>query len=266
MSEAIRMIYEETPAVLWVLAFIFGTLIGSFLNVCIYRFPKHESIVIVPSHCMSCGKQLKWYELVPLFSYIFLGGKCSGCKAKISPQYAIVEGTTGLIFLGILFIKGICPDTLLIQLMAASLLVITVVDARTMEIPFPCVVTIGILGVIRWVWQLSAFKADWLNIVLGPVIMAVLFLAIILFSGGRAMGGGDFKLSVAAGIFLGAKGVGLGLALGCLVGSVIHLFLMAIKKKGRELAFGPYLSIGFLVSALWGNEIISWYIAKFFTM
>lgn len=275
IGESIQLVYETLPVVVYIFTFIFGAVIGSFLNVCIYRFPKHESIVIVPSHCMTCGKQLHWYELVPLFSFIIQGGKCRGCKTKLSPQYFIVECLTGVIFLGILLINGLSILTVLIQLMAAALLVISVVDARTFEIPLPCTITVGVLGVIRWAVYYKEFlgpegvrfwNKTWFWVILGPIVMDLLFGLIILLSNGKAMGGGDYKLAIAAGIFLGLKGVFLGLVIGCIVGSVIHLTLMALKKKGRELAFGPYLSIGFLVSALWGNEIISWYVSKFFTM
>lgn len=263
MAEAIKLIFEINPAVVYIFTFIFGAVVGSFLNVCIYRLPKHESIVVVPSHCMTCGKKLHWYELVPLFSYLFLRGKCHGCKTKISPQYFIVECITGLLFTLVLFVKGVSADTVLIQLLMSALLVIGVVDARTFEIPFPVVVFIGVIGALRLVIYHSIFFAGkWaiINTIAGPVGMDILFLLIILLSNGRAMGGGDYKLAIAAGIFLGFKNVFLGLVLGCVVGSVIHVALMIIKKKGRELAFGPYLGVGFTLAALWGNEIWTWYL------
>ena len=265
MKDSIELIFSSAPAAVYVFTFIFGAVIGSFLNVCIYRLPKHESIVVVPSHCMSCGRKLMWYELVPLFSFLFLRGKCHGCKAKISPQYFIVEFITGLLFVLVLFVKGITADTILIQLLISALLVIGVIDARTFEIPFPVVVFIGILGAIRIAVNYKTFTANWWNIVFGPIAMMVLFGLIIFISNGRAMGGGDYKLAIAAGLFLGLKQVALGLVLGCVIGSVIHVILMIVKKKGRELAFGPYLGAGFALSALWGNEMISWYVTKFLT-
>ncbi len=261
MTDALNLINESTPAVFYILALLFGIGIGSFLNVCIYRIPKKESIVTVPSHCMSCGKKLHWYELIPVFSYIFLRGKCSGCKAKISPQYCIVELANGLLWALVFFVKGIQVDTILIQLLISALLVIAVIDARTKEIPFAIVIFIAVLGAVRVIFH----HESWLDLVLGPVVMAVLFLAIIFFSNGRAMGGGDYKLCTAMGLFLGLKLCFLGLVLGCILGSIIHVGRMIIKHVGRELAFGPYLAAGFAISALWGADIWGWYIGKFFT-
>lgn len=260
MKESLNLIFVSAPAAVYIFTFLFGVCIGSFLNVCIYRIPEHQSIVVVPSHCMSCGKKLHWYELVPLFSYIFLRGKCKGCKAKISPQYFIVELITGLLFVLVLFVKGISADTPLCWAFISALLVIGVIDARTFEIPFPIVVFIGILGAIRIAVNYATFRENWWNIVFGPVAMCIFFGLIIFISNGRAMGGGDYKLAIAAGLFLGLKQVTLGLVLGCIIGSIIHVLLMVIKKKGRELAFGPYLGIGFGLSALWGNEMINWYL------
>ncbi len=255
----------NAPAAVYIFCALFGIAVGSFLNVCIFRIPKKESIVVVPSHCMSCGKKLKWWELVPVFSYVFLRGKCSGCKAKISPQYCIVELATGLIWVLVLFVEGLSVDTILFQALFSALLVIAVIDARTKEIPFPIVIFIAVLGAIRIALHYKTFTQNWLDIVLGPVVMAVLFLAIIFFSNGRAMGGGDYKLCTAMGLFLGLKLSLLGLVFGCIIGSVIHVSLMIIKKVGRELAFGPYLAAGFAVSALWGTDFIAWYTQKFLT-
>ncbi len=261
MKEAIELVRESSPAVFYVLAALFGICVGSFLNVCIYRIPKKESIVVVPSHCMSCGKKLHWYELIPIFSYIFLRGKCSGCKAKISPQYCIVEATTGALWALVYFVKGAAVDTILIQLLVSALLVIAVIDARTKEIPFPVVIFIAVLGAIRIIF----YHESWRDIVLGPVVMAALFLAIIFISDGRAMGGGDYKLCTAMGLFLGLKLTFLGLVIGCILGSIIHVARMIIQKVGRELAFGPYLAAGFAISALWGAQMWSWYVTKFFS-
>ncbi len=257
MKEYVDIIASETPALFYVFALLFGIAVGSFLNVCIFRIPKKESIVVVPSHCMSCGKKLKWWELVPVFSYIFLRGKCSGCKAKISPQYCIVELSNGLLWALVYFVKGAQVDTILIQLLVSALLVIGVIDARTGEIPFPIVIFIGVLGAIRAIFHHEA----WLDLLLGPVVMFVLFTVLVFFN---AMGGGDLKLCTAMGLFLGLKLCFLGLIIGCIIGSIIHVALMIFKKAGHELKFGPYLGIGFTVSALWGADMWAWYMDKFF--
>ncbi len=264
MKESIDLIWDNAAWFFYIFTFLFGITVGSFLNVCIFRIPKEESIVSVPSHCMTCGKKLHWYELIPLFSWLALRGKCHGCKTKISPQYPIIEAANGLLWCLVLFIKGPCPDFLLISALFSALLVMGVIDARTMEIPNGIVLFILVLGIIRSAVNIFIFKQPWLDIVLGPVVMGGIFLAILLISGGRAMGGGDVKLMFTIGLFLGLKATFFGLVAACVVGSIIHLSLMAIKKVGRQLAFGPYLAIGFAVAALWGEKCLNWYLGKFF--
>ena len=264
MKDALLVLQENCPVVLYIFTFLFGVAVGSFLNVCIYRIPEQQSIVTVPSHCMSCGKKLHWYELIPLFSWIFLRGKCHGCKAKISAQYPLVEACNGLLWCLVLFMKGISWDTLLLWALFSALLVMGFIDARTMEIPNGIVIFILVLAVIRAALQIFLYKAGWLDFVLGPVIMGGVFFAILLLTEGRAMGGGDVKLMFAIGLFLGLKLTLFGLVAACAVGSVIHLTLMAVKKVGRQLAFGPYLAMGFAISALWGNYFLDWYFGRFF--
>lgn len=262
--ESLDLIKQAYPAVLYIFIFLFGIVVGSFLNVCIFRLPKEESIVRVPSHCMSCGKKLHWYELIPLFSWLFLRGKCHGCKAKISPQYPVIEAANGLLWMLCFFMKGISPDFLLCCALFSALLVLSVIDARTQEIPNGINIFIAVVGAIRFglSFYFNGFKWDTL---LGPIIFTLLFFLIFLFSEGRAMGGGDIKLMFGIGLFLGAKLTLFGLVAACVVGSVIHLTLMAVKKVGRQLAFGPYLSIGFALSALVGNVVVDWYVSTFFS-
>ena len=263
MQEIFDIIMSELPVFVYVLVFLFGLCVGSFLNVCIYRIPAGESIVVVPSHCMTCGKKLHWYELIPLFSWLALRGKCHGCKAKISPQYPIIETSNAILWLLALIFKGLCLEMFLVQGLLSILLVIAIIDARTMEIPNGLNIAIGVLAVIRTILFIfvdgHTEKSEILNLVLGSVVMGGIFLIILIASGGRAMGGGDVKLMFVIGLFLGLKLTILGLALGCIIGSVIHVSLMVIKKAGRQLAFGPYLSAGFAIAALLGDKILEWY-------
>lgn len=263
MQETLDLLMSEIPAFIYIFVFLFGLCVGSFLNVCIYRIPKKESIVVVPSHCTTCGKKLHWYELIPLFSWLALRGKCHGCKSKISAQYPIIETTNAVLWLLVLIFRGLSADMLIVQCLLSALLVIAIIDARTMEIPNGLVLFIGVLAVIRTLLTVFVYDADKsvsLDLVLGFAIMGTVFLLILLISGGRAMGGGDVKLMYVIGLFLGLKLTILGLALGCIIGSVIHLTLMALKKAGRQLAFGPYLSTGFAIAAIWGEPILKWYL------
>ena len=239
--------------------FLIGISIGSFLNVCIYRIPKKEDIVFERSHCMSCGNVLKWYELIPLFSFLVQGGKCRNCKTKLSVQYPLIELLNGLIYVWIFMAKGFQPESILFCICASVLIVISVIDWRTYEIPFGCNIVIGILGIVRVILDL----AHWYNYVIGFFAVSGLFLIIYWITKGRGIGGGDIKLMAAAGLLLGWQNILLSLMIGSIAGSVIHLALMKIQGKDRVLAFGPYLAFGIFISMLYGNDIITWYLGMF---
>lgn len=242
--------------IIYTMIFLFGITIGSFLNVCIYRIPKKEDIVSERSHCMSCGNVLKWYELIPLFSFLAQGGKCRNCKVKLSLQYPMIELLNGLIYIWIFIVKGFTVESILFCICASVLIVISVIDWRTYEIPFGCNIVIGILGIVRLILDL----AHWYDYVIGFFAVSLMFWLIIKISKGAAMGGGDMKLMAAAGLLLGWKNILLALMLGSIAGSVIHITLMIVKKKERVLAFGPYLALGIFLSMLYGDQIISWYL------
>lgn len=244
---------------LYIMVFLFGITIGSFLNVCIYRIPKQEDIVLERSHCMSCGNVLKWYELIPLFSFLIQGGKCKNCKAKLSWQYPLIELTNGLLYLWVVIVKGFTIESILFCICTSVLLVLAVIDFRTYEIPFGCNVIIGILGTVRMVTDLS----HWYDYAIGFCTVSGLFLLVYLITRGRGIGGGDIKLMASAGLLLGWQNILLSLMIGSIAGSVIHLTLMKLKKKERVLAFGPYLALGIFAAMLYGNEMIKWYLSFF---
>lgn len=245
--------------ILYIMIFLIGISIGSFLNVCIYRIPKKEDIVFERSHCMSCGNVLKWYELIPLFSFLVQGGKCRNCKTKLSVQYPLIELLNGLIYVWIFMAKGFQPESILFCICASVLIVISVIDWRTFEIPFGCNIIIGILGIVRVFLNL----AHWYDYVIGFFAVSGLFLIIYWITKGRGIGGGDIKLMAAAGLLLGWQNILLSLMIGSIAGSVIHLALMKIQGKDRVLAFGPYLAFGIFISMLYGNDIITWYLGMF---
>ncbi len=262
----------------YICVFVFGVVIGSFLNVCILRIPLKETIVTERSHCMKCGHTLAWYDLFPLFSYLFLGGKCRYCKAKISPQYPIVEFLNGLFAVLCFMFGDFWPDEIfaiinldlflykmlvlfLSTLLCSCLIVITVIDWRTFEIPIGTNIFILILGIIRLAVNLivKGFDGDWLEFIIGFFVVSVPLAIIYYASKGRAIGGGDVKLMAVAGLFLGWKLALVTLIAGCLYGSVIHIIRMKVSGEGKQLAMGPYLSAG-IVTALWfGKYIVDWY-------
>ncbi len=246
--------------VVWtIVTIIYGILIGSFLNVCIYRIPEKQSVVVVRSHCMSCGKQIKWYDLVPLVSFLILRGRCRYCKAKLSWQYPAVEALNGILYGIIVLVNGFNITSILYCLATSALLALSIIDWRTYEIPPSFNIFIGILGIIRLILDLP----HWYNYVIGFVSVSGFLLLIFLVTKGRGIGFGDVKLMAAAGLLLGWKLIILSLGLGCVLGSIIHITLMYVKDKDRVLAFGPYLSLGIFISMLYGEQIIEWYLHMF---
>ena len=252
------MIPELIP--IYILIFTFGIVIGSFLNVCIYRIPMHETVVTERSHCMRCGYQLSWYDLIPVFSWLCLGGKCRKCKEPISPQYPIVEATNGILYLLIFAVCGFKWESIIYCLMASALLVLSVIDWRTYEIPIGINIFILVLGILHIIIDYH----NWLNYVIGFFGISVVLLILFYVSGGRAIGGGDVKLMAAAGVVIGWKLIILAFFIGCIVGSVIHLIRMKVSGAQKVLAMGPYLAIGIMIATLWGENLISWYLSMMF--
>lgn len=242
---------------LYMVIFLYGIIIGSFLNVCIYRIPKKENIVITRSHCMSCGYQLKWYDLVPLFSYLVLRGKCRKCDSKISVQYPLVEALNGGLYLLVFWRYELSIDSLLYCLLFSALVVLSFIDFRTYEIPLGINIFILTLGLVRVVTDLS----NWLSYGIGLLSVSALLLLIYLVTSGRGIGGGDVKLMAATGLLLGWKLNLLGFLLGCILGSVIHVCRMKLSGEGHVLAMGPYLAMGIAISVMWGEQMIVWYLS-----
>lgn len=236
---------------------LYGVVIGSFLNVLALRLPLKESVTLKRSHCMTCGHTLSWYELFPLFSYIFLGGKCRHCKSKISIQYPIVEGANGVLYVILFLVHGISVETILYCLCASALLALSIIDWRTQEIPVGFNIFILLLGLVRLVTDLG----NWSQYVIGLFAVSGFLFLLFLITKGRGIGGGDIKLMAATGLLLGWQLNIIAFLLGCIIGSIIHLTLMAIKKANRVLAFGPYLSMGVYIAMIWGEQLVSWYLS-----
>lgn len=241
---------------LYITIFLYGIIIGSFLNVCIYRIPLKENITTTRSHCMNCGYLLKWYDLFPLFSYLLLKGRCRNCKEKISIQYPLIELVNGILYLWIFFVNGFNTVSMIYCLLASALLALSMIDIRTYEIPFGINVFIGILGIIR---VLQDYQ-NWLTYIIGFCSVSLFLLFLYEISDGRAIGGGDIKLMAAAGLVLGWKSIILAFFGACILGSVIHIIRMKISKEEHILAFGPYLSMGIFLTMLYGESFLTWYI------
>lgn len=241
--------------VAYIIIFLFGIVIGSFLNVCIYRIPEKENIVSTRSHCMMCGSMLGWYDLVPLLSYICLGGKCRKCGTRISLQYPIIEASNGFFYVLIFVVRGWYIDSILYCLLFSAFLVLSVIDFRTYEIPLGINIFILALGMIH----LALDYTRWLQYAAGLFSVSFFLYIIYIATNGRGIGGGDIKLMASCGLLVGWKLNLLGFLLGCILGSVIHLIRMKVTRADHVLAMGPYLAAGMAVAVLWGENMIEWY-------
>jgi leader peptidase (prepilin peptidase)/N-methyltransferase len=246
-----------------IVSIIFGALIGSFLNVCIFRLPKEESIVWPGSYCPHCKKPIKFYDNVPLVSYLFLRGRCRNCHSPISFQYPLIEGITALASL-ILFLKfGFSLSYLFYFLFVAALIVITVIDLYHQIIPD--VISLPGIGV-GLIASLIVRQITFFNSLAGILVGGgSLFLVATIYQWlfkREGMGGGDVKLLAMIGAFLGWKAVILTILVSSLVGSITGIFIMILKGKDFKYAipFGPFLSIGAVVSLSFGENIVQWYL------
>lgn len=239
------------------LIFTLGLLIGSFLNVCIFRIPKKEDIVFTPSHCTNCSNPIRWYDLIPVISYIFLGGKCRHCKAKISIIYPIIELLNGAAYMGIFCIYGPSKETVIYSALFSILLVISMIDLKHSIIPNGLVIAIMVLAVINLGFDFS----NWISYTIGFFCVSGILLLIAVITGGK-MGGGDIKLMAAAGLLLGWEKILLALMIGAIIGAVIGIALIVMKVITRKqmIPFGPFLSLGIIISALFFESILNWYI------
>lgn len=244
--------------------FLFGILFGSFFNVCIYRIPLGSSIVYPSSHCTSCNKKLKTVDIIPVFSYIFLRGKCRNCNEPVSIQYPIVEILTGILF-SLLYMKYSFTSYLLIYILLTSILIIVAfIDLKHRIIPNSLV----LFGtVIAMVSNLLCPHLDWLDGFLGLVVGGGTLLTVSLFSliflKKEGMGGGDIKLMGMIGLFLGWRLTLLSLILTIYIGGIVGgiLLIFRIKKVGENIPFGPFIAIGSEIAMLFGAEIIRWYLS-----
>lgn len=226
-------------------AFIFGAMIGSFLNVLILRLPKGEKFFVDRSRCPKCDFQLKWYHNIPIFSFIFLRGKCSNCKNKISLQYPVVEFITAVLSL-ILFGNEISFHALTSYLfyftVACCLLVHFVIDIRHQILPDSINIYLGLIFLIHAIFFFSV--KHWL---IGGVIgFSIPYLITFIFyklRGVVGLGGGDIKLFGVLGIFLGPLGIIHNMLFSCILGSILMLPLLMfnIIKRDQAVAFGPFI-------------------------
>jgi len=246
----------------YALVAVFGATIGSFLNVCIYRLPRHESIVWPGSHCPSCGGSIAWYDNVPVLSYLWLDGRCRTCRAPITMRYPLIEAANGAGYVAILWVFGASWTTILYCILFSALLVVTGTDLTHKIIPNVVTVPGIVLGLVGAATVLPVGPVNALlgMVVGGGILWALAWASPYLF-GKEGMGGGDIKLLAMIGAFLGWKPALLTIMIGSLSGSVIGISLIAFGVMKREdyIPFGPYLVFGALVSLFFGEPLLNWY-------
>ncbi len=243
-------------------AFVFGAVVGSFLNVCIHRLPHAMSVVLPASHCPACQTPLRAFDNIPLFSFIALRGRCRYCNVQISWRYPLVEGLNGLAYVFAVVKFGLEPATLAYALLLSTLIVVTFIDLDHQIIPNEITFPGMPLGLIA---AATVLPIGWLDSLIGllcggGVLFFVVWISPYIF-GREGMGMGDVKLLAMLGAFLGWKATLLTLLLGSFSGAVVGGGLMATKliKRSEPIPFGPFLALGAVLALFFGDSLIEWY-------
>ncbi len=242
-----------------IISFIIGSSVGSFLNVVIFRHGSKEGALSGRSKCLYCQHKLSWYELIPIFSFIWLKGECAHCKKSISAQYLIVELIGGLGFLGLSFLGLSSPIFIWSAVLFAIALSIAIYDIKYLILPD------SFLAVF-FVWLALGNLLFWRDTivisVLAGFILASFFLILFLVSKGKWIGGGDIKLGALLGFWLSWPSIVIMFMITYILGALTALILLFLKKVGRQsqLPFAPFMLIASFIAFLWGQEILNWYI------
>lgn len=245
----------------WAYSFLIGICLASFINVVIDRLPRHDTFVRGRSHCDNCGIQLKAYDLIPLVSYLVLKGKCRNCGNEIGARSFWIELLGGILAIVCFNAFGFTWMSLLAIAVYNVLLAITFIDFDTLEIPNGLNIAMLVLGIIG---ALINPDITLINRLIGMVAVSIPLLVMALAIPG-SFGGGDVKLMVGAGLLLGWQNCLLATFIGIITAGIYGIILLLSHKNELKdhIAFGPYLSLGIFIALIWGNQIISWYLALF---
>jgi leader peptidase (prepilin peptidase) / N-methyltransferase len=244
---------------------IIGAVVGSFLNVCIHRLPREESVVFPSSHCPACGQKLVPLDLVPVISYLFLRGRCRYCGAPIAWRYPLVEGLTALGFALAWSVSAGDPIAFLARIVFVSaLIVIFFIDLEHLVIPDAVSLTGLIAGLLY-----NSFEGHFFPALAGALLGFALLYAIgflgKLFYHKEIMGEGDLLLAAFMGAYLGWAGILLAVGLAYLLAALVIIVLLALRKVKMDnyIPFGPALAAGGFIALFWGNQLIAWYLGSF---
>ena len=251
----------DTP--LLILTGVLGLCVGSFLNVCIYRLPRGESLVSPPSRCPKCGKPLRWFDNVPVISWLLLRGRCGQCQAPISAQYPIVELVTALVWVLVAMLTP--PGWLLISrlLLGTALIALFMIDLEHQLLPNAITLPGIVLGFAFSLVTYPGPVDSLIGIAVGGGVLYAIAAAYYLVRKEEGMGMGDVKMLAMVGAFLGWRAVLLTLVLSSFAGAVLGVGIMAWQRGDLRYAlpFGTFLAVGALVAMLAGEQILAWYFA-----
>lgn len=260
--------------------FAFGAAVGSFLNVVIYRVPEKLSLLHPPSRCPTCHHQLRPYDNIPVFGWLWLKGRCRYCRTAISPRYPLIEALTGGLFLLAFWQFGLSWATVSAWLLVSWLISLTFIDLDTLTLPNALTQSGLVIGLLVQTfllsagptWTVAAAAQGLLNAILGAVLGLWIFEIIgflgSMLTGKTVMGGGDGKLAALLGAWLGWQGMLLSSFLACALGAFIGGGAIALGLLNRRtpIPFGPFLALGALIALFWGDRLIAWYLQFFFPL
>jgi leader peptidase (prepilin peptidase)/N-methyltransferase len=249
-------------------AAIFGVLgltVGSFLNVCIHRIPRRESLWYPPSHCPICGQGLRWFDNVPVIGYARLGGRCRSCRAPISPRYPIVELITMAVFLLHYWAFGWTPLAAVRVGFACAMIVLFAIDLEHHLLPNVITLPGIAAGLASSLFLPPGIVDALIGAAVGGGVLWAIGEAYYRFSGQEGMGGGDVKMLAMVGAFLGWKLVILTLVLSSVAGSLIGVLVIASRRGGMkyELPYGTFLALAALAASIVGDRIVGWYVGLY---
>jgi leader peptidase (prepilin peptidase)/N-methyltransferase len=238
-----------------------GACVGSFLNVCIYRLPRHESLLWPASHCTACNRALSWFENLPIVGWMALRGRCRTCRAPISAMYPIVELVTAVTFVAGYLLYGFTPLGAVRILFACGLIVLFVTDLQHKILPNALTLPGIAIGFVCSLFLPPGWRDSLIGITVGGGVLFAIAETYYRVRGEEGLGMGDVKLLGMIGAFLGWKLVLLTLVLASFAGSVIGVTILAAGRGNMKhaLPFGTFLAIGALVATIWGTAIVDWY-------
>ena len=253
---------------IYIFSLIFGAIIGSFLNVCIYRIPENVSLWWPPSTCPKCKTRIKFYDNIPVLSYLILRGKCRNCKTKISMQYPIIEALTSLLTLLVVYKLGLTYWTAVALLITYCLIVLSMIDFRLYIIPDRFSIGLTVLGLLIFFINPAfsgSLSAKFIQCIIGGAVgffglWGLAFIGSLIFKK-EAMGGGDIKLIAGIGTLTGFNGVISTLVISSFSALVYYAVLFIFKKNPQDktIPFGPFISIGLFINILIPNNLLLLY-------